>query len=77
MKIDTSLFNNKERMRIRLLNLATMVMSLSAVNGFYTLSQKAWIFFGINTLFFITTIPVFIAKAKWEKEPPKHNEDEY
>lgn len=71
MKIDTSLWNNPERMRIRIKNFGTSIMSLSAVNGFVSLSNQDWIIFGINCLFFITTLPLFISYSKWEKEPPK------
>lgn len=74
MKVDTSLWENKERLQIRIRNIATMVMSLSAVNGFYMLSQKIWILLGINCLFFITTIPLFISWSKYQKEPPKQDE---
>lgn len=71
VKIDSTLWNNPRRMRERIRNLGTSVMSLSAVNGFYTLGQKNWIMFGINCLFFLTMLPLFISYSKWSKEPPQ------
>ena len=71
MKIDKSVWNKPDRLRKRIMDLAKIILSITAVNAFYTLSQKNWIIFGINVLFFITTIPVFLSKAKWDKKPPQ------
>jgi hypothetical protein len=51
-----------------------MVLSLSFVNGFYASAQGNWLITGINALFFVTTISVFISYSKWQKEPPKEEE---
>lgn len=71
MKIDTSIWENKERMQSRIKNLGTMILSLSAMNMLALVATKQWIVAGINALFFITTLPIFMSWAKYEKEPPK------
>lgn len=74
MKIDTTIWESKTRMKARIKNLATMVASISAVNLFYTLAQKSWIIAGINLLFFASVLPIFMSLTKHEKEPPKQND---
>lgn len=80
MKIDTSVWNNKERMQKRIRDLGKIILSITAVNIFTLISYKSWVVMGINILFFITTIPIFLSWAKYEKEPPyqekKINTDE-
>ena len=71
VKLDISLWMSIDRLRERVRNIATMVLSLSAVNGFYMVSQKSWILLGINVLFFLTTIPLFMSYSKWRKLPPQ------
>lgn len=71
MKIDISLWDFPSRMRERIKNLATMVMSISAVNGFALIIYKNWILVAINFIFLLATLPVFISYSKWQKEPPK------
>ena len=73
MKIDTSLWESEDRMRIRIKNLGSMVLSITAVNGFITYGTN-WFIFGINCLFFITTVPLFMSYSKWQKEPPKYED---
>lgn len=70
VNIDMSLWNNPRRMRERIRNLGTSVMSLSAVNGFYMVIQKNWLLLGINCLFFLTMLPLFISYSKFQKEVP-------
>ena len=74
MRINIDLWDSKDRMRERIRNIATMVLSLSAVNGFTTFGEN-WLVFGINCLFFITTLPIFISYSKWRMKPPKENEN--
>lgn len=71
MNIDISLWTNMKRLRERVRNLATMVLSITAMNVFYTISQKAWLFMSINLLFFLSTLPVFMSWSKFQKEPPQ------
>jgi len=75
MNIDINLWENKSRMRLRIKNLGTMVMSISAVNIFYKIINKNWILTSINGLFLISVIPLFISYTKWEKIPPKEEEN--
>lgn len=71
MKIDISLWDNTQRLRERVKNVATTVMSITAVNGFYMYYNSEWILLAINSLFFIAMIPVFMSYSKWRKLPPK------
>lgn len=70
VKIDTTMWNNELRMRERIINLATMIASLSAMNMLYSASKSNWLIFGINCLFFIATLPIFMSHTKWQKEVP-------
>lgn len=72
MKVDVSVWENKNRLVLRIYNLGTMIMSLSATNGLYMVYNKQWIMLGINLLFFLTIIPLFISYSKWKKMPPKY-----
>lgn len=76
MKIDTRIWNEPSRMRERIRNLATIVLTLSAMNSFILIPTRNWITIGINCLFFILTLPVFISYTKWQKEPPKEVENQ-
>lgn len=73
MKIDITMWDDKRRMRERIRNLATMIMSITAVNIFTLASYEAWFILGINVLFFLTEIPLFMSWAKYSKEPPKED----
>lgn len=74
-KIDISLWTNIRRLRERVKNVATMVMSITAVNGFYMVTEKNWILLGINCIFFLTMIPLFMSYSRFQKEPPKEGEE--
>lgn len=69
MKFNQSSWNNIIRLRISLSNYAKMVASITAVNGFYALSQKNWIILGINIIFFITAMTTIFSKIKFDKLP--------
>lgn len=69
-KIDTSLWNNGRNLRARVKNLATMVWTLAVINSYVIIANKSWVVLGINILYVLTTIPVFLSWAKFQKLPP-------
>lgn len=70
VKLDTSIWNNKERMRIRMKNLATMVLTLAIINLYIAIANESWIIVAIDILYAVTTLPLFLSYGKWQKEPP-------
>lgn len=76
MKLDTSLWNNLGRARIRIKNLATMLLTLAIINLYNVIATKNWILVAINIIYALTTLPVFLSYGKWQKEPPKEEENE-
>jgi len=74
VKTDVSLWDNPKRMRELIKNLATMLLSIVALNGFYLFIDKHYIVLAINILYGIIIIPLFISKTKWEKKPPIQEE---
>ena len=71
MRIDTSIWNNGRNLRRRVKNLATMILTLAVMNLYILVNKKSWIMVGINIFYAITTIPIFLSWAKWQKNPPK------
>ena len=71
MKIDIGLWYNIERLRERVRNFGSIILSICAMNGFYAYTQKGWLVLGLNVFFFITTLPLFLSYGKFQKEPPR------
>lgn len=71
MRIDTTIWNNKKRLRDRITSYAKLTLSISAVNMYATWTTGNYFIFGINALTFLTSIPPIISRIKWEKQPPK------
>lgn len=71
MKIDTSVWNNGRNLRKRVHNLATMVLTLAVLNSYTLIANRSWILLGINALYALITVPIFLSWSKWQKQPPK------
>lgn len=71
VKIDTRIWDNKERMQERIRNMASLILSLCAMNSYVCISSRNWWILGINGLFFLLTLPVFISWVKYNKDPPR------
>jgi len=75
-KIDVSIWNNGRNLRKRVKNLATMILTLAVINSYSLIANRNWIMLGLNAFYALTTIPIFLSWAKWQKQPPQEVEFE-
>ena len=70
MKFDSNSWNNKVKLRVSLANYAKMVMSLTAINFFYALTDLNWFIMILNFLMFFPALFTILSKVKYDKGVP-------